>query len=210
MHVAFDIGNVLVRFDPTKFTDQMIMLGLSEGDSMFFLEVIQCLQDMGHVTMRQALRMFYRNLSIDQVDELGKAWLATLEPNEMMLRYLDNLKSEGAKVAFLSNIGVEHAEWLKQKVPEIFDKSIEHLSYEVGARKPSKAYYQSFLMDHPEWTGSIYVDDRDENLKAGKRYSFKTFKFDLDQVLQLPRSKQKLELDKIKSYIFDRKYDGLK
>jgi len=205
MHVAFDIGNVLVRFKPEKFYVKAHELGIDQENYEFFLELLQTVQDLGILTFRQGLRTRYR-LHNDDIDALVEAWLSTLEPNEMMLNYFKNLQDEGAKIALLSNIGLEHSDHLKNIMPEIFYKSIEHLSYEVGARKPSKAYYQSFLTDHPEWIGSVYVDDRDENLKAGKKYSFKTFKFDLEEIILLPLSKQKKELDKIKSYIFDRKY----
>lgn len=92
----------------------------------------------------------------------------------------------------------------------MFQDTVEHISYQVGARKPSKIYFQSFLLDHPGWAGAVYVDDRDDNLAVGKKYSFKSFKFELDKVLQLSKAKQKIELNKIKSYIFDRKYDKIK
>jgi hypothetical protein len=64
--------------------------------------------------------------------------------------------------------------------PEIFDLSeIHHLSYEVGARKPSNIYFQSFLQDYPSWIGCVYVDDRKDNLLTGKKYGFRTIQFDL-------------------------------
>lgn len=209
MHVAFDIGNVLVKFDIEKFTKQLID-EVDVDDTLFFMELLQPMQDLGLLTIRQALKIHHSSLTEEQLSRLTQAWNSTIEPNDMMLRFLENLRGEGAKIALLSNIGSEHCNFLKEKVPEIFNNSVEHLSFEVGARKPSKVYYQSFLMDHPEWTGAIYVDDRDENLRAGKKYSFKTFHFDLEQILQMSKSKQKLELDKIKSYIFDRKYDGVR
>lgn len=207
MHVAFDIGNVLAEVDLTKFTEQLKEHIPPEADPMFFLENLQASQDLGLTTIRQSLRHNHNIHEPELVEPLIEAWNASVKPNEMMLNFMDSLRSEGVKIALLSNIGFEHAEYLKKTCPRMFENVAEHLSFEVGARKPSKIYYQSFLMDHNEWTGAVYLDDRDENLKAGKKYSFKSFKFCLDQVLTWPPSKQRIELNKIRSYIFDRKYD---
>jgi len=43
-------------------------------------------------------------------------------------------------------------------------------------------YYQSFLMEYPEFHGCVYVDDVAENLEAGKRYGFRPYHFDLSKM----------------------------
>ena len=55
------------------------------------------------------------------------------------------------------------------------------MSYEVGARKPSKLYYQSFLLDHPEYKGCLYVDDLPQNLAVGRYYGFRSFEYNLEE-----------------------------
>lgn len=206
-HVCFDIGNVLVGVKLENFTN--VFSKFTKQDPMFFLENLQAPQDIGLTTMLQALRN-HLDFEEDQIiEQLMKAWDAVIEPNDMMLRFLENCRSDGIKIALLSNIGSEHAVYLKYTLPQLFEKTIEHLSYQVGARKPQKLYFQSFLMDHPEFTGAIYADDRPENLKAGKKYSFKTFDFALDRMQDWPLSKQKKELEKLRSYILNRKYDSV-
>lgn len=213
LHVAFDIGNVLVEVDMSGFIAMLrgVLSGQNKShmiDPEKFLEQLQISQDLGLLTVRQALSQTY-NISDLVADDLIPEWNKTVKPNEMMLNFMDNLRSEGVKIALLSNIGADHAEYLKKSCPKMFAGCVEHLSFEVGARKPSKLYYQSFLMDRAEWLGAIYCDDRPENLRAGKQYSFKSFRFCLDEVLTWPLSKQRRELDKIHSYIFNRKYDAV-
>lgn len=213
LHVAFDIGNVLAEVDMSHFIARLrgVLSGQNKShllDPERFLEQLQASQDLGILTVRQALSQTY-NISGEAAEELIPEWNKTVKPNEMMLNFMDNLRSEGVKIALLSNIGHDHAEYLKQSCPRMFAGCTEHLSFEVGARKPTKMYYQSFLMDHEEWLGAIYCDDKPENLRAGKQYSFKSFKFCLDEVLKWPLSKQRRELDKIHSYIFNRKYDAV-
>lgn len=206
MHAAFDIGNVLCEVDFSKFTKELSYMISSNTKSDEFLENIQCLQDIGFLTLRQALRQHLHIKNETAIDTAIQAWNASVIPNEMMLRFLENIKSEGVKVALLSNIGTDHSEYLQKICPELFKDNVEHLSCEVGARKPSKAYFQSFLTDHDDFTGAIYLDDREENLKAGRKYRFKTIKFCLDEILTYSKSKQKKELERIKSYILNRMY----
>jgi len=208
-HACFDIGNVLVQVNLEVFTKELKKVIPPNHDPMFFLEHLQATQDIGLSTVQQALRAQHDIFEQEKVQILLEAWNATIEPNETMLKFLENLRSEGVKMALLSNIGLEHANHLKKTIPDLFLNMIHHLSFEVGARKPSKIYFQSFLLDHPNFLGSIYADDRDENLKSGKKYSFKTFKFCLDELMLMPLSKQRKELDKLKSYILDGKYNCL-
>jgi FMN phosphatase YigB (HAD superfamily) len=203
---AVDLGNVIFHVNIEKFTSVLGDYFPEDLDPLFFINSLQAAQDVGLMTLRKALKLQYNIQNEKTIDSLIDVWNTTVYPNEMMLNFIENLKSEGIKIAILSNMGEEHAIYLRKICPELFKDAIEHFSYEVGARKPSKLYYQSFLIDHNEFTGSVYIDDKDENLQAGKKYTFKSFKFDLDNVLKLSQSNQKKELDKIKAYIFDRKY----
>ncbi len=206
MHVAFDIGNVLCEVNLELFTQKLKEFIPPENDPMLFLEYLQNMQDIGATTIRKSLR-HHHGINNENLEYLIEAWNSTVKPNEMMLNFLDNLKSEHVKIALLSNMGHEHAEYLKRICPRLFKNNIEHLSYQVGAAKPAKLYFQSFLIDNPEFQGAIFIDDRSENLKSAKGYHFKTYKFCLDAMLSLPQAKQRLELIKIRSYIINRKYD---
>ena len=208
-HACFDIGNVLVQVNLETFTKELKKVIPSTHDPMFFLEYLQATQDIGLSTVQQALRAQHDIFEAEKVQILLEAWNATIEPNEMMLRFLENLRSDGVKMALLSNIGMEHATHLRKTIPDLFSNMIEHLSYEVGARKPSKIYFQSFLLDHQNFKGAIYIDDREDNLKSGKKYSLKTYKFCLDEILLMSLGKQKAELDKLKGYILDKKNNSL-
>lgn len=205
VHVAFDIGNVLCHFDIMKFVVKLAELAqISEHDAWFFLDHLQKMQDIGVTTVAHGLEYRYR-LSRDDLDTLIDTWNKTLTPNEMMLNFLDNLKSDGVKIALLSNMGPEHISYLRGVCPAMFGKeTIQHISCEVGARKPQKLFFQSFCLDNDDFGGSVYVDDLEENLKVGKKYGFKVYNFNLEEVLKLPKSGQKLELDKLKQMIYEK------
>lgn len=224
--VAFDIGNVLCHFDITKFTSKLSYLtGMSEGESLFFLAFMQKMQDLGITTVSDHLEYkFYAHnlqpnfkLSPSNREALLKAWNETLTPSDMMLTFMDKLRGEGVKIALLSNMGHEHIKHLRNSCPQMFEGTVQHISCEVGARKPSKLFFQSFCLDNDEFcrtydedgnredfSGCVYVDDIEENLKVGKKYGFKVYKINLDELVNLPQSKQKMELDKLKTMIFNK------
>ncbi len=216
VHVAFDIGNVLVDFDVYKFTRKLSeVTGISDHAAYFFIDHLQRQQDIGITSVSHGLEYKFDKLTSAQLDELLFTWNDTITPNEMMLNFLEKLKGEGVKVAFLSNMGPEHLIHLRSTLPQMFDGVAQHISCEVGARKPSKLFFQSFCLDHdefcisedgrkPNFNGCVYIDDLEENLKVGKKYGFKVYNLKLDELSKLSQSKQKIELDRLKTMIFNK------
>lgn len=202
--VALDIGNVLCHFDMNKFTKELtVVTGITDHDSYFFLQHIQSSQDLNITTVAESLEYRFQ-LTGPQIDELVTVWNSTVEPADVMMNWLENLRSEGVKIALLSNMGPEHIGHLRQKHPKIFKDARQHISCEVGARKPSKLFFQSFLMDNDDFRGCLYIDDLEENLKSGKHYGFQVYNFKLNEFIQEPLSVQKRELDKLRAIILNR------
>jgi hypothetical protein len=118
------------------------------------------------------------------LQKLVKGWNDSVSPCIPMIDRLNYLRNEhDLQVALLSNIGIEHAEMMEEKLAHgnFFPGAIKHFSCFVGARKPSMVYYQSFLIQYPEFQGAIYVDDLMENLNASKQFGFKTFHLTLEE-----------------------------
>lgn len=203
MKVCMDIGNVLVHVNLNAFTEVITKIIPKNHDPMLFLETIQALHDVGYITMRQALRDKYElsHASNDEVETLINVWNLVVERNEFMINFMKDLSSQGVRFALLSNMGHEHHEYLKKICPEIFELSeIHFLSYQVGARKPSRLFFKTFVEDYNSWGGSIYIDDRIDNLVASKQYAFRTIHFELDKQKSLFDLKK--NTDQIKKIIF--------
>ncbi len=220
-HVAFDIGNVLCQFDIMLFVKKLAEIAnISDHDAYFFLDHLQKMQDIGVTSVAHGLEYKFK-LSGEELNTLLDAWNKTLSPNEMMLKFLDSLRADGVKIALLSNMGPEHIEYLRSTCPQMFEGTIQHISCEVGARKPQKLFFQSFCLDNDEFlksglnfseeesvidfSGCLYVDDLEDNLKVGKKYGFKIYHFNLDETLKLSLGKQKMELDKLKHIIYNKR-----
>jgi FMN phosphatase YigB (HAD superfamily) len=183
MKVVLDIGNVLVNVSIDGFVKKISELIPEENDPLLFLETIQGMHDIGLLTMRQAFRDRYElsHSSKVSLEDLLLLWNQVVTRNDFMINFMKDLHFQGVRFGLVSNMGFEHHQYLQEICPEIFELSeIHHLSYQVGARKPSKLYFQSFLQDHPSWIGCVYLDDRMDNILAGKSYGFRTVPFNLE------------------------------
>jgi hypothetical protein len=183
MKLALDIGNVMCAIDMDQFVEPLSReINLSKEDCYHFLSCTQKLQDLGLCNIKDEIRTKFGIKSEYVVQDLVKAWNKTLIPNYSVIKYLSVLIKEfDLDVAIVSNIGYEHINCLDFifKDFEFFKKAIKFYSCEVGARKPTYNYYQTFLTMHPEFKGAIYVDDLEENLRVGKEMGLRDFQLDI-------------------------------
>lgn len=179
-HIAFDIGNVICDLDLNLFINKLVDLNIveSSNDGMRILVEIQNAQDIGLITLGDHLRDV---LKVDPklIPELMNAWFSVIHPNDTMIKLIKQLKGRGVEIALLSNIGYDHAKMLRTTYGDMFNEYIQHFSCEVGARKPSKLFFQSFLIESPKFDSCIYLDDIRENVEAANRAGFRARLFDL-------------------------------
>jgi FMN phosphatase YigB (HAD superfamily) len=185
-YVALDIGNVLCHVDFNGFlNDLSAELNVNLEDAMYFLNRSQKKHDLGITIMRDELHDHFHIKSPVIIDRLLHSWSKSIKPDLRVLDMYNTMtEKHGLKVALLSNIGIEHAKQAEEILAHggFFEGAIKHFSCNVGARKPTSLYYQSFLMEYPEFHGCVYVDDVLENLETGKRYGFRSYHFDLSKM----------------------------
>lgn len=183
--ICLDIGNVLCAVDFSHFLQHLSRtLNITLDEAQYFLNRTQKLHDMGLTSVSDELRDHFKIKSPVIIDELLKLWMGIVWRDNMALENM--LEKHKVQVALLSNIGFEHAEMIKEwqalgRVDPFFPESIKHFSCYVGARKPSSLFYQSFLLDHPEFKGCLYIDDLQENLDTGSKFGFEPFRLSLEE-----------------------------
>jgi len=184
-YICLDIGSVLCHVKMEPFLDILSeSLNISTQDAFRFMKRFQQVHDLGQTTMEDELKDQFHIKSQVTLKKLSKAWNDTVTPNFDIIQKINNIRdTKGLKIALLSNIGVEHAEIVKDKLEHnnFFTQSIKHFSCFVGARKPSLLFYQSFLSQYPDFKGSLYIDDLQENLDASKQFGFKTYRLSIDE-----------------------------
>jgi FMN phosphatase YigB (HAD superfamily) len=183
--IALDIGNVLCDVDMSQFLELASEnFNISLAEASRFLRRFQQIHDLGYTTMEDELKDQFGVKSEVVLKKLSQSWNDAITPNMSMIEALVNLtKNHGLQVALLSNIGVEHAIMLEEKLKwgGFFPNAVKHLSCFVGARKPSMVYYQSFLSQYPQFHGCLYVDDLQGNLDASKQFGFQTMHLSLEE-----------------------------
>lgn len=203
--LAIDVGNVICKMNGQPFISELSKIAhISEEAAWKFFRLGTAEHDLGHITTRDQM---IRELGVsgEAADYLVRDyWNQILEVDEDVMDMLLNFLTEyerkiswdgrkipwdqyeapkvAPQVAILSNMGHEHFELMKEKLAPLYsfgDRVVKHYSCEVGARKPSKLFYQSFLLDHPHFKGALYVDDLPENIEAGIKAGFEGFQFNV-------------------------------
>jgi len=145
--IFFDLGNVLIFFDPQKMCRQIAALSsLSEQHVHDVMLQYGDLYERGSVDSRtihdEFCRMAQKQIHFDTwIDAVSDIF----EPNLEVIAIAHLLKEKGHCLFLLSNTCSAHFNRALSQFPflKIFDGYV--LSYEVGARKPEKKIYEKAL-----------------------------------------------------------------
>jgi hypothetical protein len=192
--LVLDIGNVLCNmdFDPIKSL-LMPFIGFNGDEIEELLRSMQPLHDLGLTTLQTFLSSNFEATKYIDKDVLNKYWCETLIPNKQIISIFDEFADENhgcIDFAITSNMGLEHTQLMKDTLlrSRFLKNCYQHFSCEVGARKPSKLYFSSFLDEfHREERNKdkkmkfIYLDDNAANVSVGSRYFDKSYLFDISK-----------------------------
>lgn len=207
MYAVFDIGNVLVNVNFPGFVNKLSKtLNITVEDATYFLNRSHASHDLGLTVMKDELIDHLHIKSSVLRNELIEDWNNCITPADWFLEKIETLSQDNdIKVAFLSNVGSEHAIRMRSILGcyKFFNEGIKHFSCEVGARKPTLLYYQSFLQLHPEFRGCPYFDDLKDNLEVGVQFGFKPFRFSLEDITgpNYEETAFKAEMDSFEAFL---------
>ena len=183
-YIALDIGNVLCYVETAPFLETLSeTFNVTIPEASRFLKRFQQIHDLGYTTMEDELKDKFGVKSPVTIKRLVDAWNKSVYPNTYILDRLNSMRDKhNLQVALLSNIGMEHAAMMEEKLDHdgFFPGAVKYFSCFVGARKPSLIYYQSFIIQYPQFKGCLYVDDLLENLIASTQFGFQTYHFTLE------------------------------
>lgn len=206
-YAAFDIGNVLVNVNFPGFVNKLSKtLNITVEEATYFLNRSHAMHDLGLTVMKDELIDHLHIKSSVLRDELIQDWNNCITPADWLLEKIDHIcERHDIQVALLSNVGLEHAVRMRNILGyyKFFATGITHFSCEVGARKPTYLYYQSFLQLHPEFQGCPYFDDLKENLETGTRFGFKPYRLSLEEITGANYKEDafKIEMDSFEAFL---------
>lgn len=170
--VIFDMGNVLIRFEPHTFIHR---LGLSgEDETLLIRNVFRTVEWMRldrntEMSIDEAIVKMQSRLPErlhDAASKLVKHWDEPLILVDGMEDLVKTLKEAGYRILLLSNANCrQHEYWERIPASKYFDG--KYLSCDHNLMKPEPAIYYDFL----KWfdlKGSecVFIDDSPANIEA--------------------------------------------
>jgi HAD superfamily hydrolase (TIGR01509 family) len=122
-------------------------------------------------------------LKVDDIEKIKNIFFESYYPHEDSVKLLKQLRKKNIILTYLSNSPKDRTKFLDNKYNflSLFDYGL--CSFEAHTWKPDKEIYQKFLGKfnlNPKDT--IYIDDKEKNLKPAKDLGMKTILFqDIDQ-----------------------------
>ncbi|CTQ49320.1 HAD family hydrolase [Jannaschia donghaensis] len=180
--VIFDIGNVLIEWQPERFYDRAI--GEDRRRAMFAavdLHAMNDLVDLGHgfrdiiyaqadatPDWRDEIRMWHDN------------WLELATPViDRSVRLLRALRAKGVPVHALTNFGIESFDLAKRHFDFLGEFDRAFVSGHMGVIKPDPEIYRQ-VEDDLGLPGAalLFADDRDANVAMARARGWNAHLFD--------------------------------
>lgn len=201
--VYFDLGNVLVSFDPERACQNVADLGnvsVDEARKLVYESGTLDRYESGELTS-QAFYSTIRDLIDVDPDRFTKEALLDaisdmFTPVDAMVEVVEYARRKVGRVGVLSNTCPAHWDWVRRQPWRIsqIDYDVKILSYEVKSMKPDEKIYlaaEQAARVRPDQI--LFIDDKAENVDAAKKRGWiaqqcvgaNEIKSNIDRVLSL-------------------------
>ena len=176
--IIFDIGGVLVDFDPKAYlVDRLCNAEMEEKvyDLTFGSEEWQLL-DAGKLSRYDGNQRMLEHARAEgcafEVQGVLDDWMHILRPRRKMQELVQKLKAHGYCVYYLSNIPEDVLALLMERdFQGLFDGGVA--SCEIHVNKPDPRIYQALLDKYGlKASESVFIDDRQDNVQAAFELGF--------------------------------------
>jgi putative hydrolase of the HAD superfamily len=181
---VFDMGKVIIRFDPETFMDRLSIF--DETDRKMIREKVYgsdlwIQMDMGELDekgMCEIVRPLFPEHLQKYLEDLIAGWCDPIETIEGMNEVVFDLKKRGYGIYLLSNASVMQKEyWPNVACSTAFDgvvvSAFEHVM------KPEEKFYRILLERYGmKAEECVFIDDRKANIDAAQKLGMKGIVFD--------------------------------
>jgi putative hydrolase of the HAD superfamily len=174
-NIVFDMGNVLIRFDPDSFMDQV---GITDPEDRkivnreLFASVEWALMDMGletEDTFEPKVLARIPNRLREKVRGLLRNWAYPRQYMPGMPELVQRLKQAGYRIYLLSNASKDQPRyWNTFPVSRLFEGTL--ISCDAGIVKPDPRIYRLFTERFSlQPAECLFIDDQPPNVAAAIR-----------------------------------------
>ena len=180
--VIFDIGNVLIEWNPERYFDRVI--GRPQREMMFaevdihgMMERIDAGAPFAETVAETARE---NNKWHDAILHIRDHWTDVASPAiDFSVHLLRGLKKNNVPVFALTNFGVQNFPISEAEYPFLGEFDRRYISGELGLIKPNPQIYAVVETDTglaPE--SLLFTDDREENIAAARTRGWQAHLFD--------------------------------
>ncbi|GEM_PF-4822735 len=176
--LVLDVGDVIISTYPDE---QYYALASVTGHCPGYIKqvigqtnLIELLET-GHLSTDDFARSVSQLLCVEIPTSLiRQSWLQVLgDVNEMLIL---SIKNERKSIVLASNTCEIHWREIEKRLAKYDLPYFAWLSFEVGVRKPNKAFYLNLLSGlHCKPSETLFIDDHIENLAAAGRLGIATY-----------------------------------
>lgn len=181
MNVIFDLGNVLVRWDPVAIVRSVIDgPGAVRLAQHLFVHPDWLEVDRGALTLEQAAVQAIERTEVDEpiIHGIYAAVAPSLQTLPASEAILDDLKKQGHTLYALSNMGQVSASYLQQHASFWSSFKDVVISSRVGLVKPQPEIFMTMLAQFGLLAADcLFIDDSAENVEAALALGLDAFVF---------------------------------
>jgi HAD superfamily hydrolase (TIGR01509 family) len=178
----FDLGNVLLHFDPVRLTRQISDRSQVDAQRIWKLLFETDLYEQYEHGRINSVEFHARFLdstgaTIDY-DTFQTAACDVFQRIDASLRLVEKLRAAGHRLGILSNTNEGHWRFITERYPEAGQFDIFALSYQLGAMKPHRAIFDAAQdLAGVDAARVFFVDDRQENVDGALAAGFDAVMF---------------------------------
>lgn len=173
-NIIFDMGNVLLRYDP--FVSLNMFCETDEAKEMIYRELFcskeWILGDLGLMSNEERLASVSKRIPEKYYDALEKCvynWDICMKPLAGAKEFCDYAKEKGYRLFILSNAATDFYSYFTREYDlDFFDGHV--VSCDVGVIKPDEKIYR-ILLDKYDLKAEecFFIDDVEENITGAKK-----------------------------------------
>jgi putative hydrolase of the HAD superfamily len=174
--VLLDFGNVIAFFDHRHACGQLAKLSRAPLDTdhvyrAIFESGLETGYDTGRISTAAFIGRLRTTFDLRGADaEIARAWSDIFTPNAPMAAVISELKRRGLRLVLASNTNELHHQWFaRQFADPLSALDAQVLSYQVGSRKPERAFFTACIeAARCSPAECLYVDDRPDFVAVGR------------------------------------------
>ena len=191
-NIIFDMGNVLIYYDPDAFLDRINLIDPEDRALLkreIYLSLEWSMMDRGSLTDDEAAEIMIKRVPArlrESIHRLVNEWERPILPVAGMEELVRELKNNGYSLYLLSNASYrQHVHWPEIPASELFDGTL--ISADVHLVKPQPEIYKllcsRFSLKEEE---CVFIDDSTANAEGAVFSGMKAIVFH-DDVKELRR-----------------------